>query len=73
MLIHFSSSFIINTDTAEGIAQELVQAGLVDERDVIAVASNLQKLIDSYNAQNAPTKNVIFALVSNRSLGKISF
>ena len=52
------------TDTEEGIAQELVQAGLVDPQDVIVVASNLKKLIDIINEPNISMKNVIFALVS---------
>lgn len=35
------------TDTAEGIAQELVQAGLVDIKDVAIIATNLHQLVKS--------------------------
>ena len=36
--------FIWIKDTAEGIAQELITAGLVDSKDFIVVAANLEKL-----------------------------
>ncbi|XP_023717315.1 serine/threonine-protein kinase OSR1 isoform X2 [Cryptotermes secundus] len=39
--------FAVGKDSAEGIASELVGAGLVDGRDIVVIAANLQKLIDS--------------------------
>ncbi|XP_033223324.1 serine/threonine-protein kinase OSR1 isoform X2 [Belonocnema kinseyi] len=39
--------YAVGVDTAEGIAAELVGAGLVDGRDIVVIAANLQKLIDS--------------------------
>ncbi|GAB0088198.1 Serine/threonine-protein kinase OSR1 [Sergentomyia squamirostris] len=52
--------FAIGKDTAEGIATELVGAGLVDSRDIVVMAANLQKLID--NRHNM--KSVTFLLNS---------
>lgn len=52
--------FGIGKDSAEGIATELMQAGLVDGKDIIAIAANLQKLIDSQGLLRAVT----FPLVS---------
>lgn len=52
--------FAVGKDTAEGIAAELVEAGLVDSRDTAIMASNLQKLIDNRNH----LKTVTFLLVS---------
>lgn len=52
--------FAVGKDTAEGIANELVDAGLVDPRDTSVMAINLQKLID-HRKQN---KTVTFLLVS---------
>ncbi|XP_015433934.1 PREDICTED: serine/threonine-protein kinase OSR1-like isoform X3 [Dufourea novaeangliae] len=39
--------FSVGVDSAEGIAAELVGAGLVDGKDIVVIAANLQKLIDS--------------------------
>ncbi len=47
-------------DSAEGIAAELVGAGLVDGRDIVVIAANLQKLIDT----QSQCKTVTFPLVS---------
>ncbi|EEB18040.1 serine/threonine-protein kinase OSR1, putative [Pediculus humanus corporis] len=47
--------FGIGKDSAEGIATELMQAGLVDGKDIIAIAANLQKLIDSQGLLRAVT------------------
>lgn len=51
--------YIPGKDSADGIASELVGAGLVDGRDVASIASNLQKLID----QRKETRHVTFSLV----------
>lgn len=52
--------YSMGQDSAEGIAAELVGAGLVDGRDIIAIAANLQKLIDS----NGEMRAVTFPLAS---------
>lgn len=52
--------FMLGKDTAEGIATELVGAGLVDGRDIVAIAANLEKLISS----NGEMRQVTFPLVS---------
>lgn len=52
--------FAVGKDSAEGIASELVEAGLVDSRDTVVMAANLQKLIDNRNQ----IKTVTFLLVS---------
>ncbi|KAK7580445.1 hypothetical protein V9T40_001074 [Parthenolecanium corni] len=52
--------FILGKDTSEGIASELVGAGLVDGRDIVVIAANLQKLIDSHGR----LKTVTFPLSS---------
>lgn len=55
---------MLGKDTAEGIATELVGAGLVDGRDIVAIAANLEKLISS----NGEMRQVTFPLVSVQSL-----
>lgn len=55
--------FMLGKDSAEGIASELVGAGLVDGRDIVVIAANLQKLIDS----RGELKTVTFPLVINCS------
>lgn len=52
--------FAVGKDSAEGIASELVEAGLVDSRDTVVMAANLQHLIDN----RSTTKTVTFLLVS---------
>lgn len=52
--------FAVGKDSADGIASELVGAGLVDSRDFTAITVNLQKLIE----QRDTLKVVTFQLVS---------
>lgn len=53
--------YAVGKDTADGIASELVGAGLVDNNDVVVMATNLQKLIDQRNT----IKTVTFQLSSS--------
>lgn len=49
----------MSLDTADGIANELITAGLVDAKDFTPMAQNLQRLIQ----ERAKIKNVVFQLV----------
>ncbi|XP_054270613.1 serine/threonine-protein kinase OSR1 isoform X3 [Macrosteles quadrilineatus] len=59
--------FLMGKDSAEGIATELVGAGLVDGRDMVVIAANLQKLIDS----NGQQRQVTFPLNSGIAANEV--
>lgn len=59
--------FAVGKDSAEGIASELVGAGLVDGHDIVVMAANLQKLID----QRSSVKTVTFQLNSGFSIDTV--
>lgn len=59
--------FAVGKDSAEGIASELVGAGLVDTRDIVVMAANLQKLID---LRATGLKTVTFQLNSGFGSGE---
>ncbi|KAF4532631.1 hypothetical protein B566_EDAN011544 [Ephemera danica] len=50
--------FALGKDSSEGIASELVSASLVDGRDMVVIAANLQKLIDA----SSISKHITFPL-----------
>lgn len=60
--------FAVGKDSSEGIASELVEAGLVDSRDTVVMAANLQRLIDS----RADMKTVTFQLCSGFAPGEVA-
>lgn len=55
--------FITGKDTSEGIAGELVGAGLVDPLDSVPISTNLAKLLAQRNTPT-PVNTVTFHLVS---------
>lgn len=52
--------FTLGQDTSDSVSRELVEAGLVDGKDLIVVAANLQKVLDN----QVENKNITFALNS---------
>lgn len=60
--------FAVGKDSSEGIASELVEAGLVDSRDTVVMAANLQRLIDT----RSQTKTVTFQLCSGVAPGEVA-
>lgn len=59
--------FCPGQDTVEGVAQELVSANLIDGRDMVVVAANLQKIIEGTSGNN-----LIFALNSSYDPNEIA-
>ena len=51
------------TDTPEGVAYELIDDGLINNKDLIVIKSNLEKLINNYIITKQPC-TVTFALVN---------
>jgi len=60
--------FAVGKDTADGIAAELVGAGLVDGRDIVVMAANLHRLIETRTS----IKTVTFQLNSGVEAGEIA-
>jgi len=59
--------FVVGKDTAEGIATELVDAGLVDALDTHPMAQHLDQLI----AASATMKTITFQLSSGVQPGEV--
>ncbi|XP_025157878.1 serine/threonine-protein kinase OSR1 isoform X1 [Harpegnathos saltator] len=59
--------FTVGVDSAQGIAAELVAAGLVDGKDVVVIAANLKKLIESAGQ----LRTVTFSLNSGYAANEI--
>lgn len=55
--------YALKKDTYIGIAQELHSAGLIEDKDVSVIATNLKKLIESQGA----LKSVTFPLILNKT------
>jgi len=58
--------FTPGKDTPEGVAQELVSAGLISGQDLVVVAANLRKVIDDPPS----SKSMMFPLKSSSSLNE---
>ena len=64
--------FLVNIDTAEGIAAELVHDGLVSSKDLDIVAASLKTLIENSPNENE-SKQLVFPLVSAKHLVLFTF
>ncbi|XP_057379896.1 serine/threonine-protein kinase OSR1-like isoform X2 [Daphnia carinata] len=57
--------FSVGRDSADGIASELVAAGLVDGRDLVVIAANLQKILDGLPVTTSVTFGLSSGCVGN--------
>ncbi|KAK4012133.1 serine/threonine-protein kinase OSR1 [Daphnia magna] len=57
--------FSVGRDSADGIASELVAAGLVDGRDLVVIAANLQKILDGLPITTSVTFGLSSGCVGN--------
>lgn len=55
--------FAVGKDSAEGIATELVGAGLVDGKDITVITDNLQKLINLRDSMKVVTFPLVIILL----------
>ncbi|XP_014243097.1 serine/threonine-protein kinase OSR1 isoform X2 [Cimex lectularius] len=63
--------FAVGKDSAEGIAAEMVGAGLVDPRDMIVIATNLQKLIETQGT-NSVTFQLNSGIAPNETMSDVA-